>query len=97
MQMGTDTLNIYVRPGSSKTKIEGLYNGNIKIKIAAPPEKGKANKELIGILSKILKIPKSKIIIASGINSNYKTIRIDSDSNADYYKIILNEERSQTI
>ncbi len=89
MQMRTDIVKVYVRPNSSETKIEGLYNSNIKIKLAAPPEKGKANKELISLISKILGITKSEIEIASGITSNYKTIRIKKSSNMDYSKIIL--------
>lgn len=92
--MRTNIVRIYVRPNSSETKIEGLYNKNIKIKLASPPEKGKANKELIELLSRTIGISKSKIKITSGITSNYKTIRIDDRSNTDYSKIILHNSKS---
>jgi len=90
--MRTNIIKVYVRPNSSETKIEGSYNNNIKIKIAAPPEKGKANKELIGLISKVLGISKNKIEIASGVTSNYKTIRINTRSNTDYSKILLSNK-----
>ncbi|MCD4671016.1 MAG: DUF167 domain-containing protein [Actinomycetia bacterium] len=92
--MRTDIIRIYVRPNSSETKIAGLYNNNIKIKIESSPEKGKANKELVNFISRIIGIPKSRIEIISGITSNYKTIRIDDRSNTDYSKIILSSSES---
>ena len=92
--MRTNIVKIYVRHNSSETKIEGLYNKNIKIRLASPPEKGRANKELIDLISRITGISKSRIEITSGITSNYKTIRIDDRSNMDYSKIILHNSKS---
>ena len=57
--MRTNIVRIYVRPNSSETKIEGLYDKNIKIKLASPPEKGKANKELVDLISRTIGISKS--------------------------------------
>ncbi len=47
---------VKIVPGSSRTSIEGLLGGVLKIKVAAPPEKGKANKELTAFLAKRLKV-----------------------------------------
>ncbi|MHB1253365.1 MAG: DUF167 family protein [Candidatus Humimicrobiaceae bacterium] len=52
----------------------------IKVKICAPPQKGKANKELIEYLSIILKIPKIDIDIIHGRFSNIKEIQIKNKS-----------------
>jgi len=52
----------------------------IKVKICAPPEKGKANKELLEYLSVILKIPKIDIDIVHGRFSNIKEIKIKNKS-----------------
>jgi uncharacterized protein len=87
--MKNNILDIYVRPGSSVAGIEGMYGRWIKIKLSAPPERGKANKELINLLSKIIGIRKNEIEIISGVSSNYKKIRINTDSNKDYLNIIL--------
>ncbi len=48
----------------------------LKIKIAAVPEKGKANKELIRFLSKILNIPQKQVEIIQGETSPRKIIKI---------------------
>lgn len=50
----------------------------LKINIISVPEKGKANQELIGWLSKKLKIAKSDITIISGELDRYKKLLISS-------------------
>jgi hypothetical protein len=67
-------LKIKVIPGASKNEIVGIKNGEVVIKVKAPPEKGKANKELIGFLAKTLKSPKSDIELVSGASSHHKIL-----------------------
>ena len=52
----------------------------IKINVISPPEKGKANAELIKFLAKSLKIAKSDFTIISGELDRYKKILITSKS-----------------
>jgi len=73
---GRIVFNVKVVPGSSKTVIAGLYNGMIKLRLAAAPEKGKANQALIELLSDKLNIPKSHIVITSGLTSKVKQISV---------------------
>jgi uncharacterized protein len=65
-----------VVPGSSKTALAGLYDGMVKIKIAAAPEKGKANECLVEFLSKQLGIPKKYVTVTSGTISPVKKIQV---------------------
>jgi len=88
--MKTDSIKLYVRPGASETRVEGIYQDRIKIRISAPPEKGKANKELLRFIAKILLIPKSRISILSGKTSNYKELQIKPGHNIDYHDRLLN-------
>ena len=87
--MKTDNIKLYIRPGAAETRVEGIYQDRIKIRISAPPEKGRANKELIKFIAGILSIPKSRISITSGKTSNYKEIQINPNHNKDNYNIIL--------
>ena len=89
-QMKTNILDLYIRPGSARTEIEGFYKDRIKIRLTSPPERGKANRELVNLLSRITGIPRSKIKIISGITSNYKRVCINGDNSRDYSKLILN-------
>ena len=75
-----DYLCIKVTPGSNKNEVTGILNdpqrGKIyKIKIKAPAEKGKANKELITFLSQKLSLPKDNIQIISGAAEQLKLLR----------------------
>lgn len=68
-----NTLKIIVKPNSLKNSIKGFdkYKGAIKVDIAAPPVKDKANKEVIKFFSRLTK---KKVIIKSGLISKEKVL-----------------------
>jgi len=68
---------VKVVPGSSKTSLAEILDGMLKIKIAAPAEKGKANSALIDFLSDIIGVKKNSITITSGQTNPVKTINIE--------------------
>jgi uncharacterized protein (TIGR00251 family) len=76
----TESIKFLIKPNSSKNSISGIMGDMIKVKICAPPEKGKANKELLEYLSIVLKIPKIDIDIIHGRFSNIKEIKIKNKS-----------------
>ena len=49
----------------------------MKIRIAAPPEGGKANRQVVELLSKTLRVPKSSIEIVKGETSRIKLLKIE--------------------
>ena len=64
-------------PGSSgATRICGWLDGMLKVKVAAPPQKGKANQCLLRFLAKTLGLKKNAVSIISGQTSPVKQIRI---------------------
>ena len=71
-------LNIEVKPGSKTAGIEGIdeWRRSIEVRIKARAEKGKANKELIKLLSSLLSLPSSSFIIVKGEKSRLKIINI---------------------
>lgn len=68
--------DVRVIPRASKSEIVGEYNGNLKVKLSSPPIDGAANKELINLFSKHLKIPKGSIEMIKGETSRLKTISV---------------------
>jgi uncharacterized protein len=68
--------SVKVVPRSSKTQVAGIYNGMLKIKLSAVPEKGKANEALIDFLSDKLNIPKAYVTIISGLTSKIKQVSV---------------------
>jgi uncharacterized protein (TIGR00251 family) len=71
-------LHIYVQPKASKSRIVGLYDGCLKLAVAAPPVDGKANEEVVRTLSRLLDIPSRDIAIQAGAQSKRKKVRIQA-------------------
>ena len=69
---------VKVIPKSSRTELVGyLPDGTWKVKVAAAPEKGKANRALCEFLAEKLGVAKSKVHIIAGETSQLKRIRVD--------------------
>jgi uncharacterized protein (TIGR00251 family) len=70
-------LTIRVTPRARKTEIGGvLEDGTLRVRVAAPPVEGKANKVLIKFLSEILGVRKNKIEIVAGERGLDKIISV---------------------
>jgi len=67
---------VKVVPGSSRTALAGVLGDLLKVKVAAPPEKGKANKCLIEFLAKQLGIKKNQISIVAGQMNPVKMVKV---------------------
>jgi uncharacterized protein (TIGR00251 family) len=81
--------SVKVVPRSSKTVVAGILGSMLKIKLAAAPEKGKANESLVEFLADTLGVKKNAVSITSGLTSPVKTIQITGIS-AEYLLDKLN-------
>jgi len=77
-------LSVRLTPGAGRNSIDGLETADdgsayFKARVTAAAESGKANKALIELLSKSLRVPKSTISIAAGESARKKILRIDGD------------------
>ena len=81
-------LAVKVTPNAGRNEITGFKEGVLQVKIAAPPEKGKANKELTDFLSETLGMKKSSILIIKGQTSRNKVIVIEGISGDEVLKRI---------
>jgi len=66
-------INVVVKPNSPETKILSETESEIRLAVAAPPEGGKANLEVVKFLSKHFK---TDVEIIRGFTSRKKVIRI---------------------
>ncbi len=78
-------LKIKAVPNSSKNEICGILDGVLKVKIKAPAVENKANEELVKFFAKLLKVPKSSVLLKSGATSKIKSLYI-SDCTIDKIK-----------
>lgn len=70
-------LKIKVRPGAAETEARGIMaDKTVKINIAAPADKGKANRELVRFLAKEFGVRIGNVKIIRGEKEKIKTIKI---------------------
>ena len=67
---------VKVKPNSKQQSIEEQPDGSLKVHLKSPPVEGKANQELIVLLAKKFKVPKSASAIKSGLSSKHKLVEI---------------------
>ena len=72
-------LGVRAQPGAKRTGVGGTWNGMLKVGIAAPPEDGRANEELVRALATILGVRASSLRILSGIRSRTKRFHVGLD------------------
>ena len=70
-------LTVHVQPKASRTACAGIHGEAVKIRIAAPPVGGAANRELIRFLADELSLPAAAVRIESGGAGRYKRVRLD--------------------
>lgn len=72
----TLTLDIHVQPGASRTEIAGSHGDRLKIRLAARPVDGEANRALVGFLADRLRVAQRDVEIVRGHTGRAKTVRI---------------------
>ncbi|MCF7928755.1 MAG: DUF167 domain-containing protein [Spirochaetales bacterium] len=72
--------------GSRTTAVNGFKNNELVIKVAAPPERGKANKAIVRLFAAELGVSKSDIRIIRGEHSRHKLLRLSPRAFQAYQK-----------
>jgi|GEM_PF-6432508 len=71
-------ITLKVVPASGKMLWVYDKQGRIKLFIKSPAQQGKANKEVINIIARALRVPQAAISIISGQTAPLKIIKIDA-------------------
>lgn len=65
-----------ISPGAKSSSISGYQDGVLSIRIKAPPVEGKANQELVTLISHRLGTARSNVDIVRGLSSKNKVVVI---------------------
>ena len=76
-------LRIRVVPGASRTEVVGWLGEAIKVRVAAPPEEGAANRALLAHLAERAGLGRSQARLVSGAGSRDKVVELDGLSEAE--------------
>jgi uncharacterized protein (TIGR00251 family) len=69
-------LRIRVMPRSPRSKIDGIRNGSLIVRVTAPPVEGAANAAVIALLAETLGVPRRAIRLVAGDTARDKTVVI---------------------
>jgi len=83
----------YVQPDAGQTEAIGVHGEELKIKLAAPPVDGKANRALAKFSAKRFNVPLVRITLKRGAQSRHKVVEIYQSVNDP--EVLFNEIRTE--
>ena len=95
MESNSTRLSIKVVPGSSKDCIAGWLGETLRIRVAAPAERGKANAAVEKIITQVLGLSKGAARIVSGRTSPRKVVEVDGLSKSEIQQRIGEKPRNE--
>ncbi len=69
-------IRVRVKPGSRRVGVENMGDF-LLVRVKSPPVEGRANREMIEVLSDYFGVPKSRIRIVAGKSSRDKLVEIE--------------------
>ena len=73
---GAVVLRVHAQAGGGRSAVVGRYGDAIKIRVAAPADKGRANAELCAFLAREFGIPQRRVEVIAGLTSPIKVVRV---------------------
>ncbi|MEE8640403.1 MAG: DUF167 domain-containing protein [bacterium] len=70
-------LEVEVTPRAARAGVVGRRGDVLKVRVAAPPEGGRANKELIRLVANFLGVPRASVTVARGAAARRKLLDIE--------------------
>jgi uncharacterized protein len=76
MPESTTRLRIRVSPGARRTEFVGRQGEAWKVRVAAPPERGRANDAVLKLLAERLRIAPAELTLVSGASARDKVVEL---------------------
>jgi len=70
-------LCIRAQPGARHEGLAGIWNGRLKLAVSAPPEDGRANERLAGLLAELLGLRKNQVALLAGERARNKEFQVE--------------------
>jgi uncharacterized protein len=69
-------VRVHVQPGAGRTAVVGRHGDALKVRVAAPPQDGRANEAAAALIADILGVAASSVELVSGPASRAKRFRV---------------------
>jgi len=70
-------LDVRVRPSAGRSAVTGYDGSVLRVDVAAPATKNRANAELVRLLAKELGVGRSSVSVVRGVGARHKVLSID--------------------
>ena len=67
---------VRVQPRAARSTVEGVRDGALRVRLAAPPVDGAANEELVRLLARRLGVARRDVSIVGGATSRSKLVDV---------------------
>lgn len=80
---GVVVLRLHVQPGAGRTTVTGRHGDALKVKVAAPPDKGRANDACVELIAELAGVKPAEVELTSGGSSRSKRFKVAGVDAAD--------------
>src|SRR4051794_26291166 len=88
-------LRLHVQPGAGRTAVVGRHGDALKVRVAAPPEGGRANAAVLSLVATTLGVGEDQVSLTSGDASRSKRVKV-SGVDVDEVRRLLSEASSSS-
>jgi uncharacterized protein (TIGR00251 family) len=84
----TTRLKVRVSPGARRPGIAGRHGDGWKVRVAEPPEDGRANEAVLTLLAETLDVPRARVTLVSGHSSREKIVVLEGLEQAQTERLL---------
>ena len=89
----TTRLKLRVSAGARRPGIAGRHGDAWKVRVAEPPEDGRANEAVLRLLAETLDVPRAAVALVSGLSSRDKIVVLDGLEQAQTERLLASAEK----
>lgn len=91
--MATARVAVRVSPGAKRSEIVGRHGDAWKVRVTAPPERGRANAALVELVAASLGVPAARVTLLAGAAGKDKVIGVEGLTTAEADRILATVAR----
>lgn len=81
-------IRLRVSPGAARSQLVGRREDVWKVRVKAPPERGRANEAVTELLAELLGVDRRRVTLVAGFTSKDKVVEVDGLSAEDAERIL---------
>jgi hypothetical protein len=70
-------IELTVSPGAARSELVGRHGDGWRARVAAPPERGRANRALVELLADALGVPRGRLTVVAGQTARRKVVEVE--------------------